>query len=279
MVFVFGGAALLLFACLASLGDGLLHIYYLNIGQGDAILIRTPGMEYVLVDGGPDDTVLQELSAVMPFYERTIDVMVLTHPHADHVDGLVEVLSRYEVRQVMLTGVAYNSSSYARFLELTRERGARIMIVDGQKDFRLGAAVFDVVYPFESLVGAHFENVNNSSISFRLLYGGRSFYFSGDLEVEGEEKLVASGLDLRADVFKAGHHGSRTSSTEPLLDTVEPSWAVISCGVDNPFGHPHAETIRHFQERGIGIYRTDLNGRVDVASDGVDIKIFEEEQF
>lgn len=266
------GTALVWF-CLASLGDGLLHIFYLNIGQGDAILVQTPSMEYVLIDGGPDDTVLQELSQVMPFYARTIDVMVLSHPHADHLDGLIEVLERYEVKRVMITGVSYHYAGYEKFFDLIRERGVEMVFVNGKVDYRLNNLIFDVVFPFESLAGAHFENVNNSSLSFRLLYGERSFYFSGDLEVEGEEKLVASDVDLMADVLKAGHHGSRTSSTEPLLDRVHPAWAVISCGVDNPFGHPHAETIRHLQKRGITIYRTDLDGRIELVSDGTDITI------
>lgn len=270
--FVVAGSILLWF-CIGSLGDGLLHIFYLNIGQGDAILVRTPSMEYVLIDGGPDDTVLQELSQVMPFYARTIDLMILSHPHADHMDGLIEVLERYEVRQVMITGVSYGYAGYEKFFQTIRERGVPMIFMNGQGDYRLGGVTLDVLYPFGSLAGRHFENVNNSSISLRLLYGERRFYFSGDLEVEGEEELVEAGLDLRADVFKAGHHGSRTSSTEPLLDMVEPEWAVISCGVDNPFGHPHAETIRHLQERGVTVFRTDLDGRVEVVSDGAAITI------
>lgn len=266
------GVVLLLF-CLQSLSDGLLHIYYLNIGQGDGILVRTPSMEYMLIDGGPDDTILQELSAVMPFYTRTIDVMMLSHPHADHIDGLVEVLERYEVRRVVITGVSYGYAGYEKFLDLIREREIPVTFVNGKMDYQLGDVVLDVVYPLNSLAGRHFENVNNSSISFRLLYGERRFYFSGDLEIEGEKKLAVSGLNLGADVLKAGHHGSRTSSTEQLLDVVRPEWAVISCGVDNQFKHPHPETIRHLQERGVIIYRTDLDGRVELVSDGAEITI------
>lgn len=264
---------ILLFFCLESLGDGLLHVYYLNIGQGDGILVRTPSSEYMLIDGGPDDKVLQEISAVMPFYTRTIDVMMLSHPHADHVDGLIDVLERYEVKHVMITGVSYGYAGYEKFLDVAREREVPITFVNGRNDYKLGNMVVDIVYPFHSLAGSHFENVNNSSIAFRLLYGERSFYFSGDLEIEGERKLVETNLDLYADVFKAGHHGSRTSSSEDLLDRVQPRWAVISCGVDNPFKHPHPETIAHLQERGIAVYRTDLDGRVKLVSDGQNITI------
>lgn len=273
--YIFGGLVggfFLLWACLGSLGDGLLHIYFLDIGQGDSLLVRTPGNAYILIDGGPGDDVLQGLSTVMPFYNRTIDLMILSHPHADHVDGLIQVLERYDVRMVMITGVAYGYAGYDRFLELVHEQGVPAVFVNGRNDYRLGNVLLDIVFPLNSLAGAHFENVNNSSISFRLLYGKRSFYFSGDLEVEGEQKLLKSGLDLRSDVLKVGHHGSRTSSTEPFLDVVAPKWAVISCGVDNPFKHPHPETIEHLQVRDVRIYRTDLDGLVHLVSDGVSVE-------
>lgn len=274
--------AVLLFYCLTSLGDGLLHVFVLNIGQGDAILIQTPGLERVLIDGGPDDKILRELADVMPFYERTIDVIVLSHPHADHVNGLVEVLKRYDVQQIVITGVSYNYPGYRAFLDLAAQKKISILLVNGQQDFQLlndrrrlkrDGIIFDILFPFESLQGRTFENLNNSSISFRLLYREKIFYFSGDLEIEGEKKLVASGLDLQADVLKAGHHGSRTSSSEPFLNLVRPKVALISCGVKNKFKHPHPETIQHFQEHGIQIFRTDINGRIEVLSDGKSIHI------
>lgn len=269
---VLGVGGLLCAVCLGSLGDSRLHVYYFDIGQGDAILVRTPGGEYVLIDGGPDELVLDELAAVMPFYERKIDVMMLSHPHADHVNGLIDILERYDVQTVMITGVQYSSAVHDRFLELIEKEDARLILVDGSADYRLGNVLMDVVYPVRSILGEKIENLNNASISFRLLYGDQSFYFSGDLEEEGEEELVKLGLDLSADVLKAGHHGSRTSTTAEFLELVGPRWAVISCGVGNRFGHPHPETIRKLQERDITIYRTDLDGTVEMASDGSDIK-------
>lgn len=254
-----------------SLGDGLLHIHILDIGQGDAMLIRTPAMEYILVDGGPDAKVLQEIAEVMPFYERTIDVMILSHPHADHIDGLIDVLERYDVRQVFITGVAYSYPAYHVFLDLLDEKGVGVVFAGNGKDFRLGNVIIDNLYPFEPVQGRQFSNLNNSSITFRLIYGLKKFYFSGDLEVEGEEKLVESGLDLNADVFKAGHHGSRTSSSEVILDSVAPDFAAISCGIDNSFKHPHFETIQNLQIRNIRIYRTDIDGRIEFISDGKEI--------
>ena len=277
-----GGAlvicAALLYFCLGSLPDGRLHVYMLNIGQGDSLLIRTPAGGYVLVDGGPDDSVMRELSAVMPFYEHTIDTVILTHPHPDHVNGLVEVLKRYKVRQVIMTGINYSYPGYAAFLD-ELERGRVSVFLANGSDFRTGALVFDFLFPFETLQGRTFENVNNSSIVFRLLYGKNVIYFSGDCELECEGKLVESGLDLSADVLKVGHHGSRTSSSEALLDLVfgdgpgRIGKALISCGVDNRFKHPHAETVAKLQARGVKIFRTDVDGRVEVESDGINMRL------
>jgi competence protein ComEC len=254
----------LLFFCFVSLPDGLLHVFILNVGQGDSILIRTPQNDLILVDGGPNDQVLQELSSVLPFYERTIDLMILTHPHPDHVNGLIEVLRRYDVKQVMMTGIDYSYAGYDTFLNLLKEKGIEVILINGKNDYRTGNVIIDVLYPLKSVQGQEFLNVNNSSIVFRLIYGKNRFYFAGDLEKEGEAKLVESGLDLRADALKVGHHGSRTSSSEALLDEIRPEMALISCGIDNKFKHPHPETISKFQQRRIKVSRTDLDGRIEI---------------
>ena len=283
-IFVVSGAAvvmasLLLAFCLLALPDGKLHVFVLDIGQGDSILIQTPSNERILIDGGPNDAVLKELGKVMPFYERQIDVVVLTHPHADHVNGLVEVLKRYHVGTVLISGVSYSYSGYAAFLQQVAARRIPIVYAGATMagrgpggargvDFRLGSVTLDMLFPFASEQGRDFLNQNNSSIVFRLLYGKRSFYFSGDLEMEEEAKLVASSLDLHADFLKAPHHGSKTSDTPAFLDRVKPLYAAISCGVNNQFHHPHPSTIQHFQERGINIFRTDLDGIIEAISDG-----------
>lgn len=275
-IFISGGFFLLfvlLVACLSMFPDGKLHVYALDVGQGDSVLIQTPAREYILVDGGPDDRVVQKLSEIMPFYVRSIDVMVLTHPHADHINGLVEILKRYQVRRVMMTGVSYPYSGYNVFLKLVREKEIPILFVDGSRDFRLHGVILDILYPFTAIQGRSFENLNNSSLVFRLIYGGNIFYFSGDLEMEKELELVERGLDLRANVFKAGHHGSRTSNAELLLEKMKPQAVMISCGIENTFHHPHPETIQHFLERNIQVFRTDLQGTVEATSNGREISV------
>jgi competence protein ComEC len=264
---------ILLGFCLVSLPDGKLHVFVLDVGQGDAILIQTPTAEKILIDGGPDDRVLQEIGKVMPFYEKTIDVVVLSHPHADHVNGLVEVLKRYRVGRVIMSGASYRYPGYGAFLEEIAARGIPVTYAGVSNDYALGAITIDMLFPFESVQGRSFENQNNGSVVLRVLYGRRAFYFSGDLEIEGEEKLAASNLDLRADFFKAGHHGSRTSSSPQVLDRVQPDYAAISCGVDNQFHHPHAITLKHFQERQIAVYRTDLDGIIEAVSDGEQLEV------
>jgi len=269
---------ILLGLCLFSLPDGKLHVFVLDIGQGDAILIQTPTNERILIDGGPNDKVLQQLGKVMPFYEKTIDVMILSHPHADHINGLIEVLKRYKVKTVIMSGARYGYAGYSTFLEEVSKRNVPIVYAGATRgavptDYRLGGTVLDMIFPFESEQGRSFENQNNGSVVFRLLYGEKAFYFSGDLEIEGEEKLAESNLDLHADFYKAGHHGSRTSSSPPLLDRIQPEYAAISCGVDNQFHHPHPITLQHFRERKIATYRTDLDGIIEAVSDGENLRL------
>ncbi len=266
-------AGLLLGACLLSLPDGKLHLYVLDVGQGDAILIRAPSGEFILVDGGPDNAVVAQIDRVMPFYEKRIDLMILSHPHADHVNGLVEVLKRYDVKQVMMTGVSYKFAGYSAFLEQISRQKIPIVYAGSRNDYHLGNLFFDMIFPLQSLQGKTFENYNNSSIVFRLLWGKKIFYFTGDSELQEEEKILAARLDLRADFLKAAHHGSKTSSSEALLDRIKPLYAAISDGLQNKFKHPHAETIEHLMARKIEILRTDLDGMIEAVSDGKDLQV------
>lgn len=259
---VLAGGWALLFICLNGLGDCKTRVWFLDVGQGDAVFIRAAGGETALIDGGPDDAVLRELSEVMPFYEKTIDLVVLTHPHADHVDGLVLVLKRYDVRNVLITGVAGGDAGYKEFLNIVAEKDIPVLYAKSETDYRLGVLVMDILYPRESIAGERFENLNLSSITMRFFAGGEVFFLSGDLEVEGEKELIESGQDLSADVFKAGHHGSRTASTLDLLGKIGADTAVITCGEGNRFDHPHAETLANFTKLGMRIFRTDVGGRV-----------------
>lgn len=246
--------------------DNEFRIYFLDIGQGDSVLIKTPENQQILIDGGPQNKVIEELAEVMPFFDKSLDLVVLTHPHADHIDGLVEVLKRYEVKNVLFTGVQDDGSVYKEFLKEIGEQEINLYIAEKNTDFRFGAVVLDVIYPSKQVLGENFNNLNNSSIAMKIFYKGKTILLTGDLEMEAEEKLIRSGTNLKADIFKAGHHGSRTSSTWNLLKKVDPNIVVIQSGKNNKFGHPHAETLENLEKLGIEkVYRNDLNGRVEIS--------------
>jgi competence protein ComEC len=247
------------------LPDGKLHIYFLNVGQGDAIFIRTPANQNVLIDGGPYSNVLEELGKVMFFMDRQIDVMVLTHPHSDHVGGLIEILKRYKVKKVMLTGVIANSPDYLEFLKEINKQDIEIIYPISKTDYYLGNGLyFDIVYPFESLIGKDIENLNNSSIAIKIIYKNNKILVTGDDEEIVENQMLKAGLDVSADIFKAGHHGSKTANSMRFLQTVDPEKAVIQSGAGNSYGHPHFETLKKFVELGItDVKRNDTNGTIE----------------
>ena len=239
-------------------------VSFLNVGQGDSIFIRTPDDYTVLIDGGPSANVLDELGEVVPIYNRTIDLIILSHPHADHVNGLVEVAKRFKVEKVLIVGTPYHNAFYKEFLRVINQNEIPLKIAQSNHDIKLGNYVFiDVVWPINSMVGKHFENVNNASLSVRILFEDYSVLLTGDAEIEQEKEIADSGFDIKADILKAGHHGSRTASSEEFLDEVNPEIAVIQTEKENDFSHPHKEILQKFFEREIEVRRNDVEGRID----------------
>lgn len=249
---------------LSELPDDKFHIYFLDVGQGDSIFIKTPDNHQILIDGGPGNTVIERLGEVMPYFDKSLDLVVLTHPHADHVDGLVEVLKRYKVENVLITGVADDYAGYTEFLGEIMDMKIPAHIAKADEDFLFKNVMLDVVYPLKSIAGEGFENLNNSSIGIRVLYKNHSIMLSGDLEAGAEKEIVDSGENIKADIFKAGHHGSKTANSSPYLAKIKPSTVVIQCGKDNSFGHPHKEAMERFSEESVEkIFRNDLDGTVE----------------
>lgn len=247
--------------------DGKLHVYFLNVGQGDATFIETPDKFQVLIDGGPDNSVLSELSKVMPFYDREIDLVAFTHPQNDHIFGLVEVLKRYKVKNVMFSSVVYQNRAYEEIKSIIEEKGINVMDPVAGERLQIGKAAFlDVMYPFESVSGTEVDNPNDISMSLKLDYLGKSFLFSGDAELKEEMEMVNSGEDIDVDVLKINHHGSKTSSAELFLESTTPELAVISVGKQNPYGHPNESVLERLKN--IKYFRTDLAGRIEVLTDG-----------
>ncbi len=264
--------AILVWAVAVTMPDDKLHVSILDIGQGDAILIQTPNHQNILIDGGPDPQKINlELGKRLPFWDRTIDLMVSTQPQADHVTGLVEVLQRYEVKQVLESGVPYNSSVYREWVKLVEGKQIKHEIARAGQEIDLGDGIkMEVLNP--PLV--HFEgtsdDVDNNGVVLRLSWGEVSFLLTADIRQEAEFELVGQRANLRSTLLKVGHHGSKTSTYPQFLAAVDPEVAVISVGANNRFGHPSSEVVERLVNR-LGedkVYRTDKDGTVEFITDG-----------
>jgi len=258
---------------LLSLPDGRLHLTMLDVGQGDAILVEAPSGATMLIDGGPDpDMALQRIGQSLPFFQHHIDVVLLTHPHQDHVAGLVEVLRRYEVGLVLDSGHRFGNATYARFLALARaEPGARLIDARAGQRLQLDARTsLTILYPAQADAEAALpeDDINNASVVGLLRSDAFTALLTGDAEAPVEERLLGRGLLSRVDVLKVGHHGSTSSSSPRMLAALQPATALISDGADNDYGHPSPRTLAALAAIGARVHRTDLEGNVEVVSDG-----------
>jgi len=251
-----------------------LEVDFLDVGQGDAELIKAPGGQNILIDGGPNARVVERLSDVMPPWDKQIDLMVLTHPHDDHVTGLNEALKRFEVKKILYTGVTHTSPNYLAWLEIVKDKKISIMIIDQPQSIDLGeGAELEILYPLESFLGKAVENLNNASIVVKLIYGQTSFLFTGDAEEPEEKELLEAKGGLAADVLKVGHHGSYTATSVDFLKAVSPRYAIIEVGKDNSFGHPSRRTLKKLERIKAEIFRTDEEGTIIMKSDGENIQL------
>ncbi len=252
-----------------------LEVHFLDVGQGDAILIQTPSDYTVLIDGGPDASVASKVGRVLPFYDNIIELMVLTHAHADHVAGLVEVLKRYEVRHVLYAGVQHEAAEFRAWHELIIEQAIPVTIAHGGQRFVFEQAALSVLYPLADISEQEFDDLNDSSVVTKLTYGSTSYLFMGDASIGIEEELFqhqhASTVQLKSDVVKVGHHGSRYSSSLEFLQAVAPRFAVIQSGEGNHFGHPHRQVVKRLHGLGIVTLRNDELGTITLKSDGSEV--------
>lgn len=256
-----------------ALSSNELEVVFLDIGQGDAIFIETPSNHQILIDGGPNMKVLEGLGNNMPFYDRTIDLVILTHPDHDHMGGLIEVLKNYEVESILWTGVLKDGAEYEELKSIVKEKEVNVFVAKlGQKILSGKSFVMDVIYPLESFENKTVKDFNSTSIVNRIFFGNHVFLLTGDASKKVEKQLI-DRFDLKADVLKLGHHGSKTSTDKSFVQNLGPSIAIISVGKDNRYDHPHPEVIEILDEYGINILRTDELGDIKIVSNGKDLVI------
>jgi len=254
--------------------DFNLEVDFLDVGQGDSILIKTPFEQNILIDGGPDNSVINQLGKNLPFYDKTIDLMVLTHPDADHVTGLPEVLNRYKVKKVLYTGLVHTTPAFLEWLRLIKEKNIPMQVAVAGQKINLGQNLdLEILWPDKSYEGQRVEENNMTSIVAKLVYGQTTFLFTGDAPVEVEDVMIGetSTFRLRSDVLKVAHHGSKNSSSKDFLQAVRPKYAIIPVGKDNKFGHPSLRVLDSLKDLSINILRTDLGGAIKCTSDKIEV--------
>ena len=236
---------------------------------GPAILINTPAGQQILIDGGPNpDTVCQQLGKKLPFWDKSLDMVVLTHSDDDHLVGLMGVLQDYKVGQVLESGYG-EGPSYREWLTRVEDKEIDWTIARAGQQIDLGEGiVLEVIYPYEELLQGTESETNSNSIVLRLVWGNVSFLLTGDADLDAEKNILSGGVvhDLRSTVLKVGHHGSRYSTSSEFLAAVDPQVAVISVGEGNTFGHPSEETLARLD--GVDVYRTDERGTITFTTDG-----------
>ncbi|PIQ79953.1 MAG: MBL fold metallo-hydrolase [Parcubacteria group bacterium CG_4_9_14_0_2_um_filter_41_8] len=250
--------------------SGSAEIIFLDVGQGDSILIKTRYGQNILIDGGKDNRVLDRLGRNLSFFDHKLDMVIATHPDADHIGGLVSVLERYDVDLFLDPGIVHDSSMYEAMWSIINSKKIPVNYVSQRQIYEFGDnVILDVLYPNIDFVGKDIEDNNLASIVAKFSDNKIDAMLTGDAHIETENELVALyGSYLESEILKAGHHGSDTSSSEEFLDTVKPEVAILSVGADNSYGHPKPRTINRLKARLITILRTDETGDIRLVSDG-----------
>lgn len=236
-------------------------IYFLDVGQGDAELIQK-GDYQILIDGGPDDKVLSELGKVMPLTDRKIEVIILTHPHADHLVGINQILDRYQVEKIYYSGALYDSNAYTEFRAKIKDKNIQSSIPEiGEQilPFQNGELTF--LWPGKMYEQKTNENANNTSEVARFCYFAHCVLFTGDVEIDEQAKFINT-TTVQSEILKLSHHGSTNGTNQHFLEIVKPQIAVIEVGANNKFGHPHTAVLDLLVQNSIKYYRTDRDGTI-----------------
>lgn len=272
LLFLFSGTLLIWYAVLTEDRGGVLTVAFLDVGQGDAVFIEAPNGNQLMIDGGPDRRVFRALRKHLPFYDRTVDMLIVSNPDKDHIAGFIPFLRRYRVYNVFEPGTQKETEVYKALREELRSEGAGVFTARRGTRIIIDEDIYlDFLFPDRSVTTL---STNVGSIVAKLTYGNTSFLFPGDAPRSIEEYLSdLYGAGLQSDVLKVSHHGSRTSTSERFLGAVSPRYAVISSGERNRFGHPHREVLETLDRLRVETLRTDERGTIVFTSDGETLRL------
>lgn len=252
----------------ANLTSLPVNVFYIDVGQGDCELIHTENAD-ILIDAGENlpENPAKIISFAKQLEIEKFDYVIATHPHSDHIGGMADVLRKIPTDAVIMPYLSEENTPttriYEELLDTIEELNIPVLEAEPGASYTVGGLTLNILAPLEQD-----ENLNNMSVVVKVCYGNSSYLFEGDAESSAESAILDNGENVRADILKAGHHGSRTSSTKAYLKAVDPEIAVISCGEGNSYGHPHQQTLDKFRELGIAFYRTDTQGTITVGTDG-----------
>lgn len=244
----------------------------LDVGQGDAIYIKLPTGEDILIDAGPDDRVISQLGRYMNWFDRDIELAIVSHNHADHIGGFPAVMGRYRIQQLWISGAVHTAQLYLDFLTTVRHQAIPTTTVKAGDQVTIGPTNWLVLWPPQDMTGASPEDQHDATIVVKVSWQDWCLLLTGDLDAGHEEKIhqIANNLQqsLECPVYKVTHHGSKYGSSEAFLAAIKPDLALISVGVKNRYGHPHQATLDRLTNSGAQIFRTDQQGTITVKTDG-----------
>lgn len=245
-----------------------LEVSFIDSDQADAILIQTPQEKNIIIDFGSTKG-LKELDKKIKWWNKKIDLVIITHPHDDHIAGMISLIKKYKIEKIMYTGIIHSSPIYSELLEKIKNKKIPLMIPAGEQTISLEEnCQIAIIFPWDNFYNKEIENLNNSSIVSQLNCKNSKFLFMGDAENEVENEILEKEINIKSDVLKVGHHGSITSTGQEFLEKVSPEIAIVMVGKNNKFNHPSLRTLKKLEKLDIKTFRTDLDGTIDIISDG-----------
>lgn len=242
-----------------------MEVHFIDVGQGDSTLIMC-GDQSMLIDTGDDSKGTTIQNYIQKRNIKKLDYLVLTHPDSDHIGGAPVIITKFDIDKVFMSNFEKDNKTYQKLIQALDNKRLKYITPDVGSQYSLGSATITILAP-----NKEYDDPNNASVALLIQNGDNKFLFTGDAQEEAELDILDNKIDISADVYKVGHHGSKTSTCEEFFEAVDPKYAVISCGEENSYGHPHAQTLNTFRINGVEVYRTDESGSIIATSDGKEI--------